>query len=307
MAYAISNLSDDLSFGCVVQGLRSQDIADPAVVAELNRLWIDRGLIVFRDVDISSDFQVALSQCFGTLEPHPVRESWLDDAGQLISVKSRPDAGSIYRIDGRDVAGWIPWHCDTIYTPRLNRGGILRVTQPTSWGGETCFLDQIEAYDALSDSLKAAVETMEIVYRMESTVDSIYARRMGVKMLRQSASMASMLSRIDTDWPEVVHPVVYRQPETGRRVLKLSPHFAKYILGMTVAESEPILTELIDHVVSRPIYRQQWRSDVAEMVLWDNWRMLHSVSACPVDEERVMRRTTIGGTVVSGRYLHEVA
>jgi len=305
MAYAISPLSDDLAFGAVVEGLGPQDIARPEVAEELNRLWIERGLILFRDVDTSSDFQIALSKCFGKLEAHPVRESWLDDAGQLISITSRPEAGTIYQVDGQEVAGWIPWHCDTIYTPRLNRGGILRVSKPTSWGGETCFVAQIEAYDTLPDSLKAAVEKMEIVYRMESTVDSIYARRMGVKMLRQSASMASMLSRIESDWPEVVHPAVYIQPETGRRALKLSPHFAKYIHGKTVAESEPVLAELIDHIVSRPVYRQKWRPDAAEMVLWDNWRVLHSVTACPVDEERTMQRTTIGGTAVSGRYLHD--
>ena len=38
------------------------------------------------------------------------------------------------------------------------------------------------------------------------------------------------------------------------------------------------------------------------MVLWDNWRMLHSVSPAPASEERVMQRTTIKGDYGLGRF-----
>jgi taurine dioxygenase len=39
------------------------------------------------------------------------------------------------------------------------------------------------------------------------------------------------------------------------------------------------------------------------MILWDNWWMLHSVTLTPLDEERIMQRTTIKGDYGFGRKL----
>jgi taurine dioxygenase len=40
-------------------------------------------------------------------------------------------------------------------------------------------------------------------------------------------------------------------------------------------------------------YCHRWKLD--EMVIWDNWRMLHSVSGCDPRYPRRMHRTTIKG------------
>ena len=305
MTYTVSALAAGLPFAAEVRGLAQGDLTRPEVVKDLNRIWVESGLLLFRDVESSPQFQIELSRCFGKLEAHPARELWLEGSPELISVTSKPEAGTIVSVNGQQMAGWTPWHCDTIYTPQLSRGGILKVTQATSWGGETCFLDQIEAYNTLPSRLKDLVDDMEIVYQMQSPAASLYARRLGVEILRPSNSMTALLSRIDQDFPAVVHPAVYVQPGTGRRVLKLSPHFAQYILGRSVEESEQILGELVDHITSQSQYKHKWQGD--EMILWDNWRMLHSVTGCPINEVRTMRRTTIGGTEVSGRHLTEQA
>ena len=42
-----------------------------------------------------------------------------------------------------------------------------------------------------------------------------------------------------------------------------------------------------------------WQQD--DMVLWDNWRMLHSARGVPPGEARKMRRTTIAGDYALGR------
>ena len=39
------------------------------------------------------------------------------------------------------------------------------------------------------------------------------------------------------------------------------------------------------------------------MILWDNWRVLHSATGIPEDETRVMYRTTISGDYAQGRKL----
>jgi taurine dioxygenase len=38
------------------------------------------------------------------------------------------------------------------------------------------------------------------------------------------------------------------------------------------------------------------------MLIWDNWRILHSVSGSPPDAGRCMHRTTIAGDYGLGRF-----
>ncbi len=37
------------------------------------------------------------------------------------------------------------------------------------------------------------------------------------------------------------------------------------------------------------------------MVLWDNWRLMHSAKSVAADDRRVMKRTTIAGYYALGR------
>lgn len=301
----VSALSDQLGFGSVVAGLVPADLADPEMVTQLRQLWADRGLILFRDTPDTPEFQLELSRCFGELDRHPVREIWVDGHAELISLISRPESGSIVAIDGREVAGWIPWHADTVYVPRMNRGGILRVIRSTTWGGNTGFIDRIDAYDRLPPHLRTALEGREIVYRLETLDRSIPARKQNVRMVRFRASTKALSPRSKDDFPPVAHPAVRIDEASGRKILNVSPLFAQFVLGMPRAESDGLLDELVDHIDACPAYLHSWQT--GDMILWDNWRMLHSVSGAPTDEVRIMQRTTIGGDRTTGRLLGEDA
>ncbi|HET9629236.1 MAG TPA: TauD/TfdA family dioxygenase [Novosphingobium sp.] len=297
----VSKLADDLPFGVQVRALRHADLQSTEIVKELRNLWIQHGMIVFREVDDNPEFQIELSRCFGNLEPHPVRELWVAGSPDLISIASKPEAGNIVKLDGKIVANWIPWHSDLTYVPQINRGGMLRVTKKTTWGGQTCFSDQIDAYNRLPTSLRERIEGREVVYQMNIMDETRYAKRHHVELLRMSPTLTALKQRLDTDFPPVAHPAVYVQQETGRKVLNVSPMFAEGIVGMDREEGGALLDEIFDHIDSCPSYRHTWGDN--EMILWDNWRMLHAVTGAPTDEERVMRRTTIGGDYGLGRTL----
>jgi alpha-ketoglutarate-dependent taurine dioxygenase len=72
MTYGIEQLSPELGFGKIVRGLQSADIAKESVRAELRRAWVNDGLLVFRDGEISDDFQVGLSLVFGRFKSRPI-------------------------------------------------------------------------------------------------------------------------------------------------------------------------------------------------------------------------------------------
>jgi taurine dioxygenase len=85
-------------------------------------------------------------------------------------------------------------------------------------------------------------------------------------------------------------------------VLNLSLLFARYIEGMQNAAGDALLADLAAHILNCPTYHHHWTLN--DLVLWDNWRMLHSVTLAPVEETRVMQRTTIAGDYALGRKLN---
>ena len=104
----------------------------------------------------------------------------------------------------------------------------------------------------------------------------------------------------DADFPPVVHPMVFTQPDTGRKVLNISPFGALHILGQDDAEGHALLQRLVDHLVACPAYYHGWKP--SEMLLWDNWRMLHCAKGVQAHIARSMQRTTIAGDYALGRW-----
>jgi taurine dioxygenase len=301
MAYTIEKLSEDLTFGCCVTGLKPEDLEVEETRQILRERWVIDGLVVFRGSKVTPDYQVALSECFAETIVHPVREIRHPEHEKLIRLVSNPQGEDedLIEVDGVPGCGWLPWHKDIIFTEKINHGGILHATKITSSGGETGYIDQIDAYDRLPDDLKARIEGLEVVYKFGPIESSPWCSREEVRYVKTGPANRSMYERAERDWPPVVHPLVFTQPATGRKLLNLSPRFAQYVLGIDKAESDELLTLLSNHLWDSPAYHHKWGPD--EMVLWDNWRMLHRVTPAPFGEVRIVERTTLGGDYGLGR------
>lgn len=302
VTYTVKPLREGLGFGKEIVGLTPADIEQDAVRRELRDYWLNDGLLVFRGSEVTAPFQVELSKVFGELEIHPVRELVNPDTPELINLLSDQEREGLLEVDGTPSVAFLPWHSDLVFTDRINHGGVLTARQISSWGGQTGFIDQVQAYDLLRDELKAEIEDLEIVYQL--TVNPEYSRygtKSRIRTLRQSNFEKSVGPRLDTDFPPVVHPVVFTQPDTGRKVLNVSPFGALYILGRDDAAGHDLLQRLVDHLVACPSYFHSWKP--SEMLLWDNWRMVHCVTGAAPDEVRMMQRTTIMGDYGLGRKL----
>jgi taurine dioxygenase len=301
VTYTVTDLDDRLGFGARVTGLDPDTLDDPAVRSSLRDLWLERGVVVFRGVPGGTASQIRLSEVFGECEVHPLRPVDAVSAPELSDIRYLPEDGDIYDVDGERRGGWLPWHSDLIYVDSINHGGILRpVRLPEHGGGDTGFIDQIGAYDALTDEMKARIEDLDVVYWLQ--LDAATARFVHVpnlECIRMRASSARIMEKVDT-FPRVVHPLVFVQEETGRKVLNLSPWFAQGIEGMENDEGDQLLHHLAEHAVdTRRAYVHHWHDD--DMVLWDNWRMLHSASGVHPDDVRHLQRTTIAGDYALGR------
>lgn len=302
MTQALTTRSLPGGTGVEVAGLDASRPLDDGTVAELQRLFVEAGVLVFRGVGTSSEAHVNVSRAFGELELHSTREAWLDGFAELIDISYRPpsdplfrDLQPVYDVGGVHLAGWLAWHTDQCFVARLSRGGVLRAIQVPPSHGRTGFLDKIRLYDSLGDQLRRRIDGLRVVYRFEPRMDrNRFGTPDDVKLLRSSAGMDSIVERLERDFPPVSHPLVLTQRETGRRVLNFSPCYAVGIEGMPDEEADELLTALADHCTSADhAYVHDWQVD--DLVAWDNWRMLHNAEGCLETETRLMHRTSIAG------------
>ncbi len=301
MGFSIGPLPGQSDFGAVVTGLVPDMLGDSEVRTVLSDLWVEKGVVVFKDLT-GLDNQLRLSEIYGEPEEHPLLVGIDQERTHhvIADIEYDQEDGDLYVVNGELRGGYLPWHSDLAYVDRINHGGILRPHVLPKRGGETGFIDQITAYDSLPDALKDEIEGLNVIYAYAT--DSSKAKfgdrpeecvRLS-KRIRRAASHPSVQRR-------AIHPLVYTQKETGRKVLNISPWHTVGVEGMENEEGDALLRSVVDYSI-RPerAYFHHW--EASDMVLWDNWRMMHCACGVPQGEERKMGRTTIAGDYALGRY-----
>lgn len=297
MSYRLSPLPGQSEFGVVVTGFKPEMIDDPQIRKALYDLWIDKGVIVFKELT-GLETHLRLSEVFGENQEHPLLRGHDVPRETKLSITIDEVGGGVYEVHGEELAGWLAWHKDSIYTDQLNHGGILWSLVVPERGGETGFIDQIAAYDALPDDLKARIDGLNVIYAYSRDSSESKFGEKPDRRVRLSDFQSKTMNH--TTRSRVIHPMVYVQEQTGRKVINVSPWFADGIEGMENQEGDALLREVIAHI-TRPerAYFHHWVP--GEMVLWDNWRLLHCAGGTPVGMRRQMRRTTIHGDYKLGR------
>jgi taurine dioxygenase len=302
VGFTVGSLPRQDDFGAVVSGLTPEALDDPATRQALYDLWIDKGVIVFKGLT-GLDNQLKLSAIFGEPEEPPLLRG-VDQkrSHQIIAdVEYDPEDGDLYEIKGELIGGYLPWHFDSAYNAKINRGGVLRPHVLPRRGGQTGFIDQISAYDWLPEELKTEIEGVNVIYAFATDSTEVKFGEKPDRCVHISSRMLRAATHPSLQH-RAIHPLVYTQAETGRKVLNVSPWHA---VGIEGRESEPAGDALLKKVIDLSIqperaYFHDWQPD--DMVLWDNWRMMHCACGVPNGEERRMGRTNIAGDYSLGRW-----
>jgi alpha-ketoglutarate-dependent taurine dioxygenase len=305
MSIEVRPLREDLQFGCRIAGLTETILQDEDVRAKLRQAFEERGLIVFEEVEPCNSMQVALSRVFGPLKEHPVTAVPLVDSDTvpgIIKVNFSPESGDIVEIDGTPYSSWLPWHFDHCYNNELNRAGVLRLVKSTPNGGETCFMDGIDLYNAISPELLAQIEGRSVIYSLDMQPDHIrFGRLENFRVLQVDPTQLEILEQHKT-YPRAIHPATWTRA-SGEKVLHFSPWMSEGIEGMDDDEAAELLEALareINRLGKTRSYAHQWKP--TDMLIWDNWRMLHSVTGCTPPHARTIYRSTIKGDYGLGRF-----
>ena len=295
----IRDLGDEFGFGSRIDGMTWDNIDDAGLRAQLVALFEERGLLIFENMEPSSKMQVALSKVFGPLKDHPTKsvprasgdlEPGVIDMHRLPS--EIPDSlHGVTVVNGKPLVAYLPWHFDHTYNDELNRAGVLRAVVQAPEGGRTGFADGIELYRDFDPDLLRSIEGLNAIYTLDVRLTQM---RFG-RTFELKGDLPFMAGNVEESriFPRAMHPMVWTR-KTGEKVVHVSGFSAVGIEHHEDAEGEALF-EAVCQEVNRKAhgYFHSWHP--GDMLIWDNWRMLHSVEGCDPKYERRMHRTTIKG------------
>ena len=215
---------------------------DDRQVREVRKAITAHGVLFFRDQKIDFVSHERFVRYFG--EPHE------HIGGDYTASKRIPGHPGIrkqyFDANSKRVAGE-KWHSDQSYAEVPPTFSFLYQEQlPPDGGGDTMFLSACKAYEELSEGMKAYLEGKTATHMGGKSFDKIPQSR-----------------------PAVVHPIVVRHPESGRRLLFVNPNFTRYINDVPEDESSCILQFLYEHM-ARPHWSMRFRWTNHSMAMWDN-------------------------------------
>lgn len=277
------------SFGAEIEGVDLAAELDDTRFAEIERIFNERSVVLFRGQRLSDAQHVAFSRRFGELEIHVLREYVKTAHPEIYVLSNIVENGRPVGI--KDAGNY--WHTDLSYTGAPSRGSIMYAIEvPHRDGrplGDTLFASTAAAYEALEAEMKEKLLRLNAVHRFWDRY---------IRERKAAGSDVAVSEERRAATPDVIHPVVRTHPYTGRKCLYVNEGFTVGIDGMPDSESGPLLQALYAQC-TRPqfVYRHRWRA--GDVVMWDNSATIHRATVdFALPERRLMQRTTLKGTKV---------
>ena len=298
----VNDLDPDLPYGARIRGVDRETVKDEAVRQQIRDAFWQRGMILFEHMEASNEMQVEVSKVFGPLQEHAIKGMKKTDAEHIpgmVELGAEAGKSTVYDVGGRLVAGMTDWHFDACYADKLNRAGVLRLIVITPEDGLTGFADGVQMWNDLAPEWQARAEQFDIIYH-EALMhhEQRFGELLGYKIV---AKQKELLDMIEAAWPRrrSVHPAVW-QRHTGEKVLHICPWQAVGIEGQLNEQGDALFRGLwAEAMRAMKPYYHKWSPD--QMIVWDNWRFIHSVRGHDPKYPRNARRTTIAGDYGLGR------
>jgi alpha-ketoglutarate-dependent taurine dioxygenase len=259
-------LTSNPRVGAEVEGLDPGAPLDDEVVNQLRAAFDDRGVLVFRGLDIDEDLQRQLLYALIDDEPQG------PDDVHAIHVSNKEE-------DGAAPYGRLLFHCDNMWArtpqPAISLYG-LSVEPP---GAPTMFAGMAHAWDTLPAALRTRVEGLEARHGF----DQAYPNRGGD---------ADVIDFRSAEPRSSVRPVGFRHPRTGRTLLYVSQQATMEIVGLPAEENEALLAELFEHLYDPALLLEhEWHE--GDLVIWDNISVQHARGTVSLEgPERTLRKVT---------------
>lgn len=243
-------------------------------------------VLLFRDQSLTVEDQVRFAQTFGplgsiadTLLGMGKRKYQPDEIPECVSVISN------IRVDGKAIGslgdGECFWHSDSCFAETPPSASVLYSVEIPPDGGNTAFLNMVDALETLPADLRARIDGRRI--RHSQVYDSTGAKRAAFEEVADI-----------TRAPGPVHPIVRTVPENGRQALYLGRRLGAYVLDLPVDESEALLDALWAHTVQEErIWSHRWAR--GDLLVWDNRLTMHHRDPFDPAARRRLHKVQVSG------------
>lgn len=240
------------------------DLLSGELGGEIRGLLEQRGVLLFRAIDLTDEEQVQFTKTLGTM------------AQDIFKISMDPLENPNFAY----TKGAFYWHIDGTMSDVPIFASVMSCRRKSPVGGKTEFCNTYAAYDALPDDEKRQYESLKVVHQFESAQRYVnpepsYKELKGWQHFK----------------PNVL-PLVWNH-RSGRKSLVLGAT-ASHVEGMDLRQGQLLLAKLRDWATQEQfVYSHEWT--VGDMVMWDNTGTMHRVLAYPEDSGRLMHRTTVQG------------
>lgn len=261
--------------GALIQGIDLSRPLDADGRARLGDALLEHKVLFFEDQVLTPLQQRNFAAAFGKLHIHPIYPQ-VRDVPEILILDTH--AGNLPDND--------TWHTDVTFIETPPLGAVLYARELPPLGGDTLWVNNQAAFEALSPDFRALLERLTATHDFEKSFPrELYART--------PVEEKKWLETRDRNKP-VKHPVVRTHPITGAKALFVNEGFTTRINEMTNPESRAVLDLLFAHI-KRPDFQVRYRWKVNSVAMWDNRITQHYAVADYLPHRRIMHRATILG------------
>jgi taurine dioxygenase len=271
--------------GAEIRGIDLTCPLAPEEVQAIHAALLRWKVVFFREQHLDHQQHIAFAHHFGELTPGHVVFGSDDTYPEIYSVAKHRTAN---RHQGQAVIRpWSGWHADITAAINPPAASILRGAIVPPYGGDTQWTNLAAAYNSLSPTLRGFLDGLRGIHR--------FAPPPGVHTAQEYDELIRRKTLVSE------HPLIRVHPETGERVLYVSPSFLKSIVGLTPRESQHLLELLWEHAV-RPEFTVRFKWEPGSIAFWDNRATAHlaPTDIFDVDFDRQFYRITLVGDIPVG-------
>ena len=278
---AINVVKSGQACGATVTGADLTAPLGTETVAEIRSAWLEHHVLAFPDQAMTDDDLERFTLAFGGFGDDPFIAP-IDGRDHVIAVERRADETSPLFAEN--------WHSDWSFQATPPSGTCLFGVQIPPMGGDTLYVNQHAALDAMPADLRARLDGKMAVHSARGgyAPDGTYGAH------DQATDRSMDIRPSDEAMATQLHPIIRKHPETGRLGVFSCIGYIIGIDGMADNAARELLGELYAWQTRDEFqYRHVWQQDM--LTMWDNRSVLHRATGGYDGHHRLLHRTTIAG------------